>query len=101
VSELPPKFRHIEEPDPERYAQSELPLPVDTEQATASAEVAAAEALPAEGVDLKAGLESHEQRLIHQALDATDQVVSKAARLLQIRRTTLVEKMRKYGIERQ
>jgi sigma-54 specific flagellar transcriptional regulator A len=39
--------------------------------------------------------------LIHQALDATDQVVSKAARLLQIRRTTLVEKMRKYGIERQ
>ncbi|WP_417764761.1 sigma-54 dependent transcriptional regulator [Shewanella chilikensis] len=101
VSELPPKFRHIEEPDPERYVRPELPLPVDTEQATASAEVAAAEALPAEGVDLKAWLESHEQRLIHQALDATDQVVSKAARLLQIRRTTLVEKMRKYGIERQ
>jgi sigma-54 specific flagellar transcriptional regulator A len=101
VSELPPKFRHIEEPDPERYVRPELPLPVDTEQATASAEIAAAEALPAEGVDLKAWLESHEQRLIHQALDATDQVVSKAARLLQIRRTTLVEKMRKYGIERQ
>jgi sigma-54 specific flagellar transcriptional regulator A len=101
VSELPPKFRHIEEPDPERYARPELPLQVDTEQPAASAEVAAIEALPAEGVDLKAWLESHEQRLIHQALDATDQVVSKAARLLQIRRTTLVEKMRKYGIERQ
>jgi len=101
VSELPPKFRHIEEPDPERYARPELPLQVDTEQPAASAEVAAIEALPAEGIDLKAWLESHEQRLIHQALDATDQVVSKAARLLQIRRTTLVEKMRKYGIERQ
>ncbi|QSR33897.1 sigma-54-dependent Fis family transcriptional regulator [Marinobacterium iners] len=101
VSELPPKFRHIEEPDPERYARPELPLQVDTEQPVVSAEVAAVEALPAEGVDLKAWLESHEQRLIHQALDATDQVVSKAARLLQIRRTTLVEKMRKYGIERQ
>jgi sigma-54 specific flagellar transcriptional regulator A len=101
VSELPPKFRHIEEPDPERYARPELPLQVDTGQPVVSAEVAAVEALPAEGVDLKAWLESHEQRLIHQALDATDQVVSKAARLLQIRRTTLVEKMRKYGIERQ
>jgi len=101
VSELPPKFRHIEEPDPERYAQSELPLQTDTEQPGAAAEVVAVEALPAEGIDLKAWLESHEQRLIHQALDATDQVVSKAARLLQIRRTTLVEKMRKYGIERQ
>ncbi|MET4000752.1 sigma-54 dependent transcriptional regulator [Marinobacterium sp. MBR-109] len=98
VSELPPKFRHIEEPDPARYVQPE-PFP----EAIANGPTVPVEAdtLPVEGLDLKAWLESHEQRLIHQALDATDQVVSKAARLLQIRRTTLVEKMRKYGIERQ
>jgi sigma-54 specific flagellar transcriptional regulator A len=59
------------------------------------------DSLPADGIDLKSFLESHERRLIHQALEASGQVVSKAARLLHVRRTTLVEKMRKYGIERQ
>jgi len=98
VSELPPKFRHIEEPDPARYVQ---PEPFPEAIANGPGLQADVEILPVEGLDLKAWLESHEQCLIHQALDATDQVVSKAARLLQIRRTTLVEKMRKYGIERQ
>lgn len=97
VSELPPKFRHIDEPDPGRYA-----APEQTPEPDAGAHTEPdRSALPAEGVDLKAWLESHEQRMIHQALEASGQVVSRAARLLQIRRTTLVEKMRKYGIERQ
>ena len=38
--------------------------------------------------------------LIEQALDDCNGVVAHAAKKLQIRRTTLVEKMRKYRIQR-
>jgi len=38
--------------------------------------------------------------LIKQALDDSDGVVAHAAKRLQMRRTTLVEKMRKYGLHR-
>lgn len=56
--------------------------------------------LPVNGIDLKAYLAELEQSLIEQALRDTDAVVARAADRLHIRRTTLVEKMRKYGIER-
>ncbi len=58
-------------------------------------------ALPDEGIDLKQYLESIEKALISDALDKTGFVVARAAAMLMIRRTTLVEKMRKYGIQRQ
>ncbi|GAA0787686.1 sigma-54 dependent transcriptional regulator [Marinobacterium sediminicola] len=109
VSELPPKFRHLEEPNPERYEQLALPDTDDepvtephvSEAGMASLNVPAPVQLTAEGIDLKGWLETQERALIRQALEEGGQVVSRAARLLQIRRTTLVEKMRKYGIERQ
>lgn len=50
------------------------------------------------GVDLRALVERLETRLIEQALERTDGVVSRAAKMLDLRRTTLVEKMRKYEI---
>jgi sigma-54 specific flagellar transcriptional regulator A len=53
-----------------------------------------------EGVELKGLLETLEMRLISQALDQSAGVVAQAARLLGLRRTTLVEKIRKFGIER-
>jgi sigma-54 specific flagellar transcriptional regulator A len=56
--------------------------------------------LPKEGLDLRDYLGSLEYTLIKQALEETDQVVARAAELLKMRRTTLVEKMRKYGIQR-
>jgi len=56
--------------------------------------------LPVNGVDLKDYLGRLERSLIEQALEDTDSVVARAADRLHIRRTTLVEKMRKYGIER-
>lgn len=34
------------------------------------------------------------------ALDNADGVISEAARLLTLKRTTLIEKMRKYGVDR-
>ncbi len=56
--------------------------------------------LPEGGLDLKKLLIETEQSLIKQALDECDGVVARAADRLQIRRTTLVEKMRKYGIRK-
>ena len=39
-----------------------------------------------------------ERNLIGQALEESDGVVAHAARRLRVRRTTLVEKMRKHGL---
>ena len=53
-----------------------------------------------DGIDLKEYLIKTELALINQALDETDWVVAHAASYLNMRRTTLVEKMRKYGLTR-
>ncbi len=54
--------------------------------------------LPEEGLDLKEHLSSLEKTLIRQALDESKGVVAHAAKRLKMRRTTLVEKLRKYGL---
>ena len=54
--------------------------------------------LPLNGIDLKAYLTNLEKDLISQALNYSDGVVARAAQRLHIRRTTLVEKMRKYQL---
>jgi sigma-54 specific flagellar transcriptional regulator A len=54
--------------------------------------------LPAGGMDLRHYLEDLERSLICKALEAAGGTVAHAARLLGLRRTTLVEKLRKYGI---
>jgi sigma-54 specific flagellar transcriptional regulator A len=54
--------------------------------------------LPPGGMDLKHYLTRIELDLIRQALEETDGVVARAARLLKMRRTTLVEKMRKHCV---
>ena len=56
--------------------------------------------LPNEGIDLKSHLNNLEMGLIRQALDETQGVVAHAAKRLNMRRTTLVEKLRKYGLQR-
>lgn len=59
-----------------------------------------ADILPSDGLDLKQHVVSIETALIEQALSRSNNVVARAAALLSMRRTTLVEKMRKYEIER-
>ena len=54
--------------------------------------------LPSDGIDLKAHLNTLELSLIQQALDESDGIVAHAAKRLHMRRTTLVEKLRKYGL---
>ncbi len=55
--------------------------------------------LPDSPFDLKNYLEEIERSLILQALELCDQVVARAAERLGLRRTTLVEKLRKYAIQ--
>ncbi len=55
--------------------------------------------LPAEGVDLKEYLAGIEQSMIYDALAKADGVVQRAADLLGIGRTTLVEKIRRYDLK--
>ena len=54
--------------------------------------------LPEDGLDLRAHLLTIERQLIEQALQRSRGTVARAARLLNLRRTTLVEKMRKLGM---
>ncbi|MGB1579979.1 MAG: sigma-54 dependent transcriptional regulator [Nevskiales bacterium] len=57
------------------------------------------ENLPDEGLDLRDHMADIERKLIAQALDRTEGVVAHAAQLLGLRRTTLVEKLRKYDLQ--
>ncbi len=52
-----------------------------------------------QGFDLKEHLRTTESELIRQALIASDGVVAKAAKMLQVRRTTLAEKVKRLGLE--
>lgn len=69
-------------------------LPADV-QATAAAEEAPSLALPPDGVDLPALVARIEKDLIERALARTDQNKGAAARLLGLKRTTLVEKLKR------
>ena len=53
--------------------------------------------LPPEGIDLREALEAFESSLIRQALDRVGWNKNRAAALLQMNRTTLVEKLKKKG----
>ncbi|MCO4759607.1 MAG: sigma-54-dependent Fis family transcriptional regulator [Oceanospirillaceae bacterium] len=99
VSELPAKFRHIEEPDPDRY-QQKLDFGQIQEHPAADLATSGECLLPESGLNMKEYLEQQERALIEQALNSCESVVARAAEKLQVRRTTLVEKMRKYGIQR-
>jgi sigma-54 specific flagellar transcriptional regulator A len=97
VAELPEKFREgIKLPD----AGDAEALPEVTVEGEMPGTVASVPRLPNDGLDLKNHLANLEQSLIRQALDDCDGVVAHAAKKLHMRRTTLVEKLRKYGLHR-
>jgi DNA-binding NtrC family response regulator len=54
---------------------------------------------PEDGLDLPAYLGSIERDLVHRALDRTGGNRNKAADLLRIKRTTLVEKLKRIGAD--
>ncbi len=97
VKDLPPKFRYIELEENEIDNQE---VNTNIYEVTNLLDVNAKPLLPQEGVNLKGYLASLEQHLIQQALDDCDGIVARAAEKLCMRRTTLVEKMRKYEMVR-
>ncbi len=102
VKDLPPKFRYIE--IEEEGSDSNAIASEDQSNAEAMKNILNVDVkplLPIDGIDLKAYLADLEQHLIQQALDEAKGVVARAADKLQMRRTTLVEKMRKYDLTRQ
>jgi sigma-54 specific flagellar transcriptional regulator A len=108
LADLPPKYRPCdaapavdEEPRP---ASAVLPTeltPSSERHADAVdslSDTGAAAQLPQAGIDLRTHLLAIERQLIEQALDRSGGTVAHAARLLNLRRTTLVEKLRKLGM---
>lgn len=78
-------------------------LPIGTQSALVETEQALdvtrdPAVLPQAGLDLRQHLHDIERELIRQALDRAEGTVAEAARTLGLRRTTLVEKLRKFGM---
>lgn len=70
-----------------------------TAQYTPSAEFNTPE-VPAEGICLSTAVSEFEKNLIYQSLEKTDWVKNKAAKLLRVKRTTLVEKIKRYELQK-
>ena len=83
---------------PDRQVESEDLPPRYLPSRKAPAAVVPPAEFPAEGLDLKDHLADIEIRIIRHAMREADGTIAKAARLLHLQRTTLVEKLRKYGI---
>lgn len=96
ANDLPPKFRHVDVSE----EVFEVPELAEEHAGPSVVNMNATPLLPEHGIDLKEYLTGLEQGLIQQALDDSGGVVARAAERLSIRRTTLVEKMRKYGMHR-
>ncbi len=98
--DLPAKFRHLEPGEDDAAGLPEVATP--TSGVEPSVPVSGSNSdlalLPVNGLDLKEFIQDLEQNLIQQALDDCGGVVARAAERLRLRRTTLVEKMRKYGM---
>ena len=92
AGDLPEKFRLDERIDMELMADVLVGSPVTSEDLDPR--------LPRDGLNLKEHLSTLEINYIKQALHDTGGVVAHAAKRLGMRRTTLVEKLRKYGLQR-
>lgn len=92
VADLPPKML--------LNAGIELPLPGESQAPIPASAFVASPHLPEDGLDLREHLSQLEETLIREALGEAKGVVAQAAKLLRLQRTTLVEKIRKYEIDR-
>ena len=80
--DLPAKFGAVPSPGPRPS------IPVQTPE------------LAEDGLDLTAVVSAFEKRLIYQSLEKARWVKKEAARLLNVKRTTLVEKIKRYELEK-
>ncbi|MGO4892337.1 sigma-54 dependent transcriptional regulator [Flavobacterium sp. W21_SRS_FM6] len=111
LHDLPHKYKHIDaeayQPEyPQELLEREAINAMFQESVNAEEDLTtfdeladpSTKALPSDGLNLKEYISDLEVSLITQALDQQDWVVARAAEVLGMRRTTLVEKMRKYTI---
>ncbi|HEY9041638.1 MAG TPA: sigma 54-interacting transcriptional regulator, partial [Rheinheimera sp.] len=111
VAELPQKYRHLDiesyvpqypESLQERDLLNEMFQSTDDDDTDddngLASDADTLQQLPEQGLDLKEYLAELEIRFISQALERHEFVVARAAEVLGLRRTTLVEKMRKYNL---
>lgn len=94
VQDLPIKYRHVDAAD-ESFAPAG-----QASGGTGFVSLHDTPLLPEQGIDLREYINNLEMSLIQQALNDCGGVVARAADRLQVRRTTLVEKMRKYDMQR-
>jgi DNA-binding NtrC family response regulator len=73
-------------------------LPERIRQPASSVQRTATTALPDSGIDLRTAVEQYENRLIVQALERTGRNKNRAAQLLGLNRTTLVEMLKRKGL---
>jgi transcriptional regulator with PAS, ATPase and Fis domain len=78
ADELPPKMRNANQPAANKTAPQ----------------------LTCDGICLSTAVSEFEKNLIYQSLEKTDWVKNKAAKLLQVKRTTLVEKIKRYELQK-
>jgi sigma-54 specific flagellar transcriptional regulator A len=102
TADLPARYRanvpaEALQPAPSGVASAAVRDPAEL---TDPSQMSATTTLPPQGIDLRGHMAGIELELIRAALAQTGGVVAHAAPLLGLRRTTLVEKLRKYGIER-
>ena len=105
VQDLPARYRSEAAPPPvaldDERPRASLSASVPAPAPAAAGGGTAPARLPDDGLDLRDHMAGIELKLINEALERTQGVVAHAAQLLGLRRTTLVEKLRKYGIDRE
>ncbi len=75
---------------PEKMLQNEKSIPVSLPGC----------AIGENGISLSTAVSEFEKSLIYQSLEKTDWVKNKAAKLLKVKRTTLVEKIKRYDLKK-
>ena len=101
VHDLPSKYREGSANGDDNELQLEFFAESRHQDAPVVSEPAVpAPRIPSQGLDMKSYISEIEMQLITQALEETNGVIAHAAKLLGLRRTTLTEKMRKYGLNR-
>lgn len=101
VQDLPLKYRHVDVVE-EEFAQASSRAAGTGSGVAGAGYVSMNDTplLPEQGIDLREYITNLEMSLIQQALNDCGGVVARAADKLCVRRTTLVEKMRKYEMQR-
>ncbi|MGH8113166.1 MAG: sigma-54 interaction domain-containing protein [Rhodanobacteraceae bacterium] len=94
AAQLPPRYRFADEG---RACEADV-VPASGAPCTPPSADLDTPGIPENGIDLRGYLDETEVRLIRSALRRSDGVVSRAAALLQMSRTTLIGRLHKFGL---